>query len=196
MLATILVNQLVGYQVDYRLSPETAFPGPLDDCYAALKWTHDHADELGIDQARIAVQGESAGGGLAAGLALLARDRAEVPVAFQCLTYPMIDDGTAAEPHPYTGEFVWTAESNRFGWGAFLGQKPGGDGVSCYAAAARATELAGLPPAWIAAAALDLFLEENLDYASRLLRAGVPTDVRVYSGVYHGFPIAGDTTAT
>ena len=179
--------------VDYRLPPETPFPGPLEDCYAALKWTYDHAGELGVDPARLAVKGESAGGGLAAGLALLARDQAEVPVAFQCLTYPMIDDRPAAEPHPFTGEFIWTPESNRFGWSAYLGHEPGGDGVSPYAAAARADDLIALPPAWIAAASLDLFLEEDLDYARRLIRAGVPTDVRVYSGAYHGFPMAGDT---
>ncbi|WP_254514701.1 alpha/beta hydrolase [Novosphingobium sp. G106] len=179
--------------VDYRLPPEHPFPAPLEDCYAALKWLHGNASNLGVDRARIAVKGESAGGGLAAGLALLARDRGEVPVTFQCLTYPMIDDRPACEPHPHTGEFVWTSRSNRFGWSCYLGQEPGGEGVSPYAAPARAVDLSGLPPALIIAASLDLFLEENLEYARRLLRAGVPVEVIVYPGAYHGFPMAGAT---
>lgn len=180
--------------VDYRLPPEHPFPAPLEDCYAALKWLHGNASELGVDPARIAVKGESAGGGLAAGLALLARDRGEVPVAFQCLTYPMIDDRSPSEPHLHTGEFVWTARSNRFGWSCYLGQEPGGEGVSQYAAPARAGNLSGLPPTLIITASLDLFLEENLEYARRLLRAGVPVELIVYPGAYHGFPMAGATS--
>jgi acetyl esterase/lipase len=179
--------------VDYRLAPETPFPGPAEDCYAALVWLHDHAAELGVDPARIALKGESAGGGLAAGVALMARDRGEVPVVFQCLTAPMIDDRPAAEPHPYVGEFVWSRDSNRFGWAAYLGQEPGSAGVSPYAAAARATDLAGLPPALIVTGGLDLFLEEDLEYARRLTRAGVAVELQVYPGVYHGFRQAGDT---
>jgi acetyl esterase/lipase len=177
----------------YRLAPETPFPGPLEDCYSALKWLHDNASALGVDPARIAVKGESAGGGLAAGLTLLARDRGEVPIAFQCLTYPMIDDRPAADPHPHVGEFVWNRDSNHFGWSAYLGRDPGGDGVSPYAAPARAEELRGLPPALIIAGALDLFLEEDLEYARRLTRAGVPVELHVYAGAYHGFQIAADS---
>jgi acetyl esterase/lipase len=173
--------------VDYRLAPETPFPGPLEDCYAALQWLHANAGELGVDPARIAIRGESAGGGLAAGLALYARDKAEVPVAFQCLTYPMIDDRPTADPHPYAGEFVWNAQSNVFGWSAYLGKPPGGPDVSPYAAAARAENLVGLAPAVIITGALDLFMEENLEYARRLSRAAVPVDLIVYSGAYHGF---------
>ncbi|HLZ63636.1 MAG TPA: alpha/beta hydrolase fold domain-containing protein, partial [Ktedonosporobacter sp.] len=114
--------------VDYRLAPETPYPGPVEDCYAALQWVSTHADELGIDPHRIAVGGSSAGGGLAAALALLARDRGEVPLAFQFLIAPMLDDRTCtlAKPHPYTGEFIWTPEANRFGWTSLLGQEPGG----------------------------------------------------------------------
>ena len=179
--------------VDYRLSPETAFPGPLEDCYAALAWLSANAAALNVDAGRIAVKGESAGGGLAAGLALLARDRAEIPLLYQCLTYPMIDDRAVHDPHPWTGEFVWYRESNHFGWSAYLGTEPGGPGVSPYAAPARADDLAGLPPTLIVAGALDLFLEEDLEYARRLTRAGVPVELIVYPGVYHGFPMAGET---
>jgi acetyl esterase/lipase len=160
-----------------------------EDCYAALKWVYTHARDLGVDAARIAIGGESAGGGLTASLALLTRDRGEVPLVFQLLIYPMLDDrtGTLADPHPYTGEYIWTADSNRFGWKALLGQEPGGPDVSPYAAAARAQHLEGLPPAFIGVGTLDLFLEEDLEYARRLIRAGVPTELHVYPGAYHGF---------
>jgi acetyl esterase/lipase len=137
--------------VDYRLAPETPHPGPVEDCYAALKWLSTHAGELGVDPTLIAIGGGSAGGGLAAALGLLARDRGEVPLVFQLLIYPMIDDRTvtAADPHPYTGEFIWTAQANHFGWRSLLGQEPGAPDVSPYAAAARAQDLAGLPPTFI-----------------------------------------------
>ena len=175
--------------VDYRLAPETPFPGGIEDCYAALTWLHEQASELGVDPGRLAIGGASAGGGLAAALGLLARDRGQVPLAFQLLIYPMIDDRTAAtaDPHPYTGEFVWTPQSNLFGWWALLGQNPGGDEVSPYAAAARAENLAGLPPTYVSVGSLDLFLEEDLEYARRLMRAGVPTELHVYPGAYHGY---------
>ncbi|MFC3068782.1 alpha/beta hydrolase [Phenylobacterium soli] len=175
--------------VNYRLAPETVFPGAVEDCYAALAWIMGEASALGFDPARVGVMGESAGGGLAAALALLARDRGEHALAFQHLIYPMIDDRTcvAAEPHPYVGEFVWTPQANRFGWTSLLGQAPGGPDVSPYAAAARASDLSRLPPTYIATGALDLFVEENLEYARRLIRAGVPTELHVYPGAFHGF---------
>ena len=178
--------------VNYRLAPETRFPGAVEDCYAALKWTVARAAELAIDVDRIGVMGESAGGGLAASLALMVRDRGELRLAFQHLIYPMIDDRTCvhAEPHPYTGEFIWTPESNVFGWTSLLGVPPGSDGVSPYAAAARAESVAGLPPTFISTGALDLFLEEDLEYARRLLRVGVPVELHVYPGGFHGFNIA------
>ena len=118
--------------VDYRLAPEVPHPGPVEDCYAALKWLHASAGELGVDTTRLAIGGDSAGGGLTAALALLTRDRGEVPLVFQLLIYPMLDDRsvTTTDPHPYTGEYIWTAESNRFGWTALLGQEPGGPDVS------------------------------------------------------------------
>ena len=194
LLASDLACVIVS--VAYRLAPETPFPGPVEDCYAALKWLHASAGELGVDAARIAIKGESAGGGLAAGLAILARDRGEVPIVLQVLTYPMIDDRPASDPHPFTGEFIWTANSNRFGWESLLGHPPGQDGVSPYAAAARLEDFAGLAPAFIATGALDLFLDENLDYARRLTRGGVPTELHVYPGAYHGFELAGATAVS
>ena len=180
--------------VDYRLAPETRAPGQVEDCYAVLKWLHGAATELRIDPSRIAVGGESAGGGLAAALALLARDRGEIPICFQNLVYPMLDDRTAAlvKTNPHTGRHLWTHESNRFGWTALLGGAPGAVGVSPYAAAARAIDLRGLPPVLITVGALDLFLEEDIDYATRLMQAGVPTELHVYPGAYHGFDLASD----
>ena len=177
--------------VDYRLAPETPHPGPVEDCYAALAWTARSASELGIDAARIAIKGESAGGGLAAALALLARDRGEFRPVLQHLTYPMLDDRTATTraAAPFAGEFLWTAPHNLFGWTALLGRAPGGDDVSAYAAPARAEDFVGLAPAYIMTGALDLFAEESLDYARRLLAAGVPTEFHVYPGGFHGFDL-------
>ncbi len=186
------------FSVDYRLAPETAHPGPVEDCYAALCYVVANAGALGVDTTRLGIMGESAGGGIAAGLALLARDRGGPGLAFQHLIYPMLDDRTcvAADPHPYTGEFVWGLAQNRYGWAALLGQEPGGADVSPYAAAARAADLSGLPPAFMAVGALDLFLEENLEYARRLTRAGVPVELHVYPGAYHGFQLAADARVT
>jgi acetyl esterase/lipase len=180
--------------VDYRLAPETPFPGPVDDCYAALSWLHANAAELEVDPNRLAIGGASGGGGLAAGLGLLTRDRGAVPLVFQLLIYPMIDDRTVTttDPNPYTGEFIWTRDSNRFGWTSYLGQEPGGPDVSPHAAAARAESLEGLPSTYLCAGALDLFLDETLEYARRLTRAGVPTELHVYPGAYHGFNIVTD----
>lgn len=184
--------------VDYRLAPETPHPGPVEDCYAALAWLHRNAAALGADPGRLAVGGESAGGGLAAALALLARDRGEVPLCFQLLIYPMLDDRTArpAARHPLADVFSWTPEANAFGWAALLGDEPGGATVSPYAAAARAEDLAGLPAACISIGALDLFLDENVEYARRLIRAGVPTELHVYPGAFHGFPIVAAAAVT
>ncbi len=178
--------------VEYRLAPETRAPGAVEDCYAALSWIVAHAGELGIDALRIGVMGESAGGGLAAALALLARDRGEHRLAFQHLIYPMLDDRTAAsdDPHPVTGEYIWTPHNNRFGWAALLGHAPGEVEVSPYASPARAASLAGLPPTFISTGALDLFLEEDLEYARRLIRDGVPCELHVYPGAFHAFDMA------
>ena len=178
--------------VEYRLAPETPFPGPLEDCYAGLVWTFAQADMLAVDTQRIGVMGESAGGNLAAALCMLARDRGELPIAFQHLMYPALDDRTCTRPdrHPHTGEFIWNLLSNAFAWRSYLDAEPGSEGISGYAAPARAQDLSGLPPAFIATGALDLFLDENLAYAARLLRAGVPTELHVYAGAFHGFDLA------
>jgi triacylglycerol lipase len=193
LLALAASMDITIVSVDYRLAPEFPYPAPIEDCYAGLKWAFDHADDLGIDTARIAVAGESAGGGLAAALCLLARDRGEVPICFQRLIYPMLDDRTCTldDPHPYTGNFMWSPGSNAFGWKSLLGAEPGGDGVSPYAAPARAEDLRGLPPTYIDCGALDLFLEENLEFARRLTRAGVPVELHIYPGAYHGFQYTG-----
>ena len=179
--------------VDYRLAPETRFPGALEDCYAALVWLHAQAEQMGVDRRRIAIGGESAGGGHAASLAMLARKRREIPICLQLLDSPMLDDrtGSSSDPHPYCGEFVWTPTSNRFGWRALLGVEPGGPEVPVDAVPARASDLGGLPPVFIAVGALDLFLEENVEYARRLIRAGVPTELHVIPGAFHGFAAAG-----
>lgn len=179
--------------IEYRLAPEHSYPAALDDCQAGLAWTFDHAAELGIDPQRIGVMGESAGGGLAAALALLVRDRGEHRLAFQLLTYPMLDDRTCVRSTlPHLGEFIWTRHNNQFGWSALLGSEPGGGNVSAYAAPARAESLAGLPPTYIDTAGLDLFFEENLAYAARLADHGVPLEFHVWPGAFHGFDLVGE----
>jgi acetyl esterase/lipase len=175
----------VGVAVDYRLAPETRYPGPLDDCYAGLRWTFEHADELGIDVERIGVVGTSAGGGLAAALALLARDRAELSLAFQLLECPMLDDRQITSSSRRDGLPIWSREENEFGWRSYLGARYGQE-VESYAAAARATDLSGLPPTFVIVGTADGFRDEDIDYALRLNQAGVPTDLHVLSGVPHG----------
>ncbi len=174
--------------VDYRLAPAHPFPAPMDDAYTALKWLHSSADALGVAQGRYAVAGSSAGGGLAAGLVLMAHDRGEVPVAFQLLLYPMLDDRTVLRTDIDASNLrMWDTNSNRYGWASYLGREPGGADVSAYAAPARRAELAGLPPAWIGTGGFDLFHDENLDYAQRLRAAGVSCELRVVERAYHGF---------
>ena len=177
----------VAVSIDYRLAPEDPYPAPLDDCYAGLLWAAQHADELGIDPARIAIVGASAGGGLAAGLAILARDRGEVTPAFQLLIYPMIDDSNTSVSSHIEGAPVWSRAANDLGWRAYLGDRFGTDDVPAYAAAARVDDVAGLPPAWIGVGSLDVFRDEDITYASRLLAAGIPTELHVYPGAPHGF---------
>lgn len=175
--------------VDYRLAPESTYRHAIEDCYRALGWLMANADALGVDRSRIGVMGESSGGGLAASLALLARDRGEHAIAFQHLVYPMIDDrtGSTASVNPHSGQHIWTPHNNRYCWAAYLGCAPGGPDTSPYAAAARADNLAGLPPCFMLTAELDLFIDENLDYAARLIRAGVPTELHVMPRAFHAF---------
>ena len=180
----------VAVSVDYRLAPEYPFPAPVEDCYAGLKWLFGHTGELGVEPSRIAIGGASGGGGLAAGLALLARDRGEVKIAYQLLIYPMIDDrNVTPASYAITDPRMWNRQSNLLGWRAYLGRDGGGPDVSPYAAAARATDLSNLPPAYIPVGALDLFVDENIQYAQRLIQAGVPTELHVYPGAFHGFDI-------
>jgi acetyl esterase/lipase len=176
---------------DYRLAPETRYPGALEDNYAALKWAHDHAAELGIDRSRIAVGGESAGGGHAASLAIHARDRNEVPIIFQLLIYPELDDrtGSSQQPPPAIGQFMWTASANRLAWSSLLGVPAGSSKVPVDGVPARVASVAGLPPAWIGVGSIDLFVEEDMEYARRLVHAGVGTELLVVRGAFHGFDI-------
>lgn len=172
--------------VDYRLAPEHPYPAPVDDCYAALGWLFQNADDLQVDRDRIAIGGESAGGGLAAQLAIVARDRGQYPICHQHLTYPMLDSRTGSAEHPgdpLTGEFIWTRESNQFGWDCYLGGKP----AAAPQVPAMLERYEGLPPTWMFTAALDLFRDENIAYAQNLLKAGVPTEIVLLPGACHGF---------
>jgi acetyl esterase/lipase len=178
---------MVGVSVEYRLAPETSYPGPLEDCYAALRWTHDNAEELGIDRMRIGIYGLSAGGGLAAGLALLARDRGELPVAFVLLDCPMLDDRQRTPSLSADGLYVWGAGSNQFGWRSYLGALSGSDDVPPYAAAARAADLAGLPPTCVVVGSIDGFRDEDIDFAQRLNQAGVACELHVIAGLPHAY---------
>jgi acetyl esterase/lipase len=179
----------VAVSVDYRLAPETTYAGSIEDNYAGLKWLHANAAEIGADPRKIAVMGESAGGGHAALLAITARDRGEVPLVFQCLIYPMLDDrtGSSVKKPPHMGALIWTPESNRFGWASFLGKKPGGRTAPKGAVPARVSNLKGLPPAFIGVGSLDLFYDEDVDYAQRLSAAGVLTELIAVQGGFHGF---------
>jgi acetyl esterase/lipase len=181
---------IVGVSVEYRLAPETPYPGPLDDCYAGLQWVHANARRLGADPARIGVHGLSAGGGLAAAVALLARDRAEIPLAFQLLDSPMLDDRQRTPSSQVAGLPVWSNESNAFAWNAYLGDLCGTQDVSAYAAPARVADLSGLPPSFVSVGSLDGFRDEDVDYALRLNQAGVPCELHVYPGAPHGYQVA------
>lgn len=172
----------------YRLAPEHPFPAALDDCTASWEWLAAHATELGIDPQRVVIGGESAGGGLAAELAQRLRGAGGTQPAGQLLAYPMLDDRTAArEDLDGLKHLVWNNTSNRYGWSSYLGQPAGSDNVGKHAAAARCVDLSGLPPAWVTIGTLDLFLEENRDYASRLQAAGVPVTVHEIAGACHGY---------
>ena len=183
---------VVVLSVDYRLAPEHPIPAPLDDCYAGLAWLHEHARTLGVDRNRVGIGGESAGGGLAAALAIKARDAGKYAICHQHLTYPMLDDrtGTADQPgDPLVGEFLWTRQRNQYGWRSYLGDAP----ARAPQVPARLEDFAGLPSTWMSTAALDLFRDENLEYAHKLMQAGVKTELVSYPAACHGFQMVPGT---
>jgi acetyl esterase/lipase len=174
--------------VRYRLAPDHRAPAAVEDAYAGLRGLVARAAELDVDVSRIAIGGASAGGGVAAALALLAHDRGEIRPAFQLLVYPMLDDRTATRADlDIRGVRMWTRKSNRYGWTSYLGRPAGGPDVSPYAAPARRDDLSGLPPAWVGVGSLDLFHDEDVDYARRLTDSGVPCQLLVVPGAFHGF---------
>jgi len=179
-------HDLVGVSIDYRLAPECPYPAALDDCYAGLAWLLQNCERLGVDSTRVGIGGVSAGGGLAAALALQVRDRAELHINYQLLVYPMLDDRRVNASANWDAP-VWNPSSNAFGWASYLGALAGQDDIPHYAAPARANDLAGLAPAYIMVGSLDGFVDENLDYARRLNHAGVEVDLHVYAGAPHGF---------
>ena len=174
--------------VDYRLAPEYPYPTPLEDCYTALKWVADHVKDLGIDSTRIGVAGASAGGGLTAALALLARDRSYPNLCFQMPLYPMIDDrNNTPSALEITGHMVWNHDLNQNGWEMYLNGDNGSENISQYAAAARAEDLSGLPFTYTCVGQLDPFRDETLQYVTRLCQAGVDVEFHLYPGCYHAF---------
>ncbi|MFI6786918.1 alpha/beta hydrolase [Nonomuraea sp. NPDC050383] len=180
--------RLVVVSVEYRLAPEHPHPAPVEDCYAGLVWTAEHAEELGIDPERIVVAGASAGGGLAAALALMARDRKGPALAGQLLICPMIDDrNDTPSAVQMAGLGVWDRVSNHTGWTALLGERRGGPEVSPYAAPARADDLSGLPPAFVDVGSAETFRDEAVTYASRIWQAGGRAELHVWPGGFHGF---------
>lgn len=187
--AKVAMSGVPFYSVDYRLAPENPHPHPVEDCYAALVWLRDNASTLGVNPTRIGVMGESAGGGLAAGVTLLARDRNFSPaIKKQILVYPMLDDRTIVVDPQLNKMATWKADDNKTGWGALLGDKAGkSEGVSAYAAPARADSLEGLPSAYIDVGGVDIFRKEDMLYAARLAEAGVPVEFHMYPGLPHGW---------
>jgi acetyl esterase/lipase len=177
--------------VEYRLAPETHFPGSLEDNYAALKWLYANADSFGVNRNRIAIGGLSAGGGHTAALAIFARDRKEIPIAYQLLIYPMLDDrtGSTRPVPPQIGTFIWTPQKNVFGWTSLLGRPAGSPTVPFGSVPSRVENLKGIPPTFIGVGSLDLFVEEDIEYAQRLTDAGVPTELLVVPGGYHAFDL-------
>lgn len=190
-------NNWVIVSVDYRLAPETNYKGSTADNYAGLRWMHDNAKKIGLNQQKIAVMGESAGGLFATLLAIEAREKGDIPLAAQILIYPMLDDRTGTTVHlpDFIGAAVWTPQANNYGWRGFLGTEPGGANVPTAAVPARVNNLSGLPRTFIGVGSVDLFVKEDIDYAGRLIEAGVPTELLVVPGAFHGFDLlAPDST--
>lgn len=183
-------TQAVVLSIEYRLAPENGPTGPVEDAFAGLQWAIDHASLLNIDPDKVAVAGASAGGGIAAGVALLARDRQGPEIRFQYLMYPMLDDRqTTVSSREFSGIPSWSRENNRFAWQCLLGASYGTDEVSPYVAPARMTDLSRLPPALIQVGELDTFRDEDIGFASRLMQAGVETELHVYPAAYHAWDV-------
>ncbi|AIY48014.1 alpha/beta hydrolase [Mycolicibacterium fortuitum] len=192
----IVAHDAVAVTVEYRIAPEFPDPYPVEDCYAGLLWTAEHADELGIDLNRLIIAGTSAGGGLAAGNALMARDRSGPRLAGQVLMCPMLDDrDQTASSAQWDTEGIWIRSSNVTGWTALLGDRRATDGVSIYAAPARATDLTGLPPAYIDCGSAEVFRDEDVAYAMTLWSCGVQAELHVWPGGFHGFDLIAPHTA-
>ncbi|WP_232295061.1 alpha/beta hydrolase [Parafrankia sp. EUN1f] len=195
-LPFVVDHGAVVVSVEYRLAPEHPDPDPVEDCYAGLVWTADNAAELGIDPGRLIIAGPSAGGGLAAGTALIARDRGYPKLSHQVLVCPMLDDRFEnPSSRMLDGEGMWDRNDNLFGWTALLGDRRGGPDVSPYAAPARAADLSGLPRTYIDTGSADSFRDEALIYAQRLSQAGVSVDFHMWGGGFHGFDITGADAA-
>ncbi len=195
-LDRVAAGEAVVVSVEYRLAPEHPDPAPVEDCYAALRWMAESAGELGIDPGRLIVCGTSAGGGLAAGTALLARDRGGPALSHQILICPMLDDRMSTHSSQMLlDEGGWDRESNEFGWTALLGGRRGGDEVSIYAAPSRAADLSGLPRTYLDCGSAETFRDEILDYAGRLSAAGVSVDLHMWGGGFHGFDAVAPTAA-
>jgi len=181
---------IVIVSVNYRCAPKHPFPAGLNDCYTALKWIVSQSEQFSIDPKRIAVGGNSAGGGLAAALVQLAHDRNEIQPIFQLLVYPMLDDRTVLRVDiDDSSNVTWTQKSNRFGWESYLGKECGAADVPAYSVPARRENLSGLPPAWIGVGSLDIFHDENTAYAQRLNEDGVECEIDVVTGAFHGFDV-------
>jgi len=188
----VLTANCLVCSIDYRLAPEHTYPAAIEDCYSGLKWMAEHTDELQIDAARLAIGGASAGGGLTAALAILARDRGGPNLIFQMPLYPMIDDRnvtpSSQEINKNNFPNVWNREMNQQAWGMYLGTAADGE-VPSYAAAAREQDLTGLPPTYTCVGDLDVFRDETINYVARLSQADVPVEFHLYPGCFHGFDV-------
>jgi acetyl esterase/lipase len=173
--------------VEYRRAPEHPFPTPLEDAYAALRWLHEHAAELGVDPSRVGVMGDSAGGGMAAGLTILARERGGPRIARQILLMPMLDDRTKTPDPEIASNVLWSYDDSATAWPALLGDAAGGPDVTATAAPARLEDSTGLPPAYIEVGQIDVFRDEDTTYATKLSRAGVPVEFHIHPGAPHEF---------
>jgi acetyl esterase/lipase len=173
--------------VEYRRAPEHPFPTPLEDAYAALRWINEHAAELGVDPDRIGVMGDSAGGGMAAALTILARERGGPKITRQILLMPMLDDRTRTPDPQIASNVLWSYDDSATAWPALLGEQAGGPEVPPTAAPARLEDATGLPPAYIEVGQIDVFRDEDLAYATKLSRAGVPVEFHLHPGAPHEF---------